>query len=165
LWPIRSSRSRPSPRSRGNDITTTLTDSEAIQNVVRTFFEAFTSGPDSAERLDALRAIFVPTAVIARTCGLEPAVYSVDEFIAPRAALLTSGDLVDFKEWAVGGRVDVFGDIAHWFGSYAKEGVQNGKPFTGRGMKTMQFIRTADGWRITAAAWDDERPGLTMDPS
>ncbi|WP_238157885.1 hypothetical protein [Kribbella voronezhensis] len=100
--------------------------------------------------------------MIARTCGLEPEVYSVDEFIAPRAALLTFGDLVDFKEWAVTGRVETFGDIAHWFGSYAKEGVQNGTPFTGRGMKTMQFIRTPDGWRITAAAWDDERPGLTM---
>jgi len=30
-------------------------------------------------------------------------------------------------------------------------------------MKTIQFIRTSEGWRISAAAWDDERPGLTVD--
>jgi len=70
--------------------------------------------------------------------------------------------LADFQEWAESGRLDVFGDIAHWFGSYAKQGVQDGKPFTGRGMKSLQLIRTAEGWRISAAAWDDERDGLTI---
>ena len=143
--------------------TTVAADLAAIEAVVRAFFGAFTSGPDCIERLDALRTMFVPGAVIVRTCGLEPALYGIDEFIAPRQTLLTSGTLVDFKEWAEAGRTEVFGDIAHWFGSYAKEGVQDGIPFTGRGMKTMQFVRTPDGWRISAAAWDDERPGLTID--
>ena len=63
----------------------------------------------------------------------------------------------------VHGRTEVFGDIAQHFGSYAKAGVQDGTPFTGRGMKTLQFVRTPDGWRISAAAWDDERDGLTID--
>lgn len=127
------------------------------------FFAAFTSGPDCATRLDELRRMFVPGAVIVRTCGAEAAIYGVDDFIAPRQALLEGGTLVDFHEWRLSGRYDVFGDIAHWFGSYAKEGVQDGTAFTGRGMKTMQFIRSTDGWRISAAAWDDERPGLTID--
>jgi len=56
----------------------------------------------------------------------------------------------------------MFGDIAHWFGSYAKEGVQDGTPFTGRGMKTIQFVRMSAEWRISAAAWDDERDGMTV---
>lgn len=63
----------------------------------------------------------------------------------------------------VHGRTEVFGDIAQHFGSYAKAGVQDGTPFTGRGMNTLQFVRTPDGWRISAAAWDDERDGLTID--
>ena len=57
----------------------------------------------------------------------------------------------------------MFGDIAQHFGGYAKSGIQDGTPFTGRGMKTMQFVRTSAGWRITAVAWDDERDGLTVD--
>ena len=137
-------------------------DVSEIEDLVRTFFAAFTSGPDSASRLHTLRSLFLPGAVIVRTCGMEPAVYDVDGFIAPRAALLSDGTLVDFQEWAESGRIDVFGDIAHWFGSYAKQGVQDGKPFTGRGKKSLQFIRTAEGWRISAAAWDDERDGLTI---
>lgn len=137
-------------------------DVSAVENLVRAFFSAFTSGPDSPSRLDTLRTLFLPEAVIIRTCGLEPVVYDVDGFIAPRATLLSGGALIDFKEWEESGRIDVFGDIAHWFGTYAKQGVQDGKPFTGRGMKSLQFIRTDEGWRISAAAWDDERDGLTI---
>lgn len=138
-------------------------DRTAIASIVRTFFAAFTSGPDSAARLDSLRAAFLPEAVIVRTCGGEPAVYGVDSFIAPRQALLAGGSLLDFSEWELSGHTEVFGDIAQHFCGYAKQGVQDGTPFTGRGMKTLQFVRTSAGWRISAAAWDDERDGLSIE--
>lgn len=137
-------------------------DREAVDAVVHAFLGAFTSGPGCDARLDALEDLFVPGAVIVRTCGLAPAVYGVDDFIAPRRALLTSGTLVDFREWPLSGRTEVFGDIAHHFGSYAKAGVQDGVPFTGRGMKTVQLVRMPQGWRISAVAWDDERDGLAL---
>jgi hypothetical protein len=138
------------------------TDRSELEAMVDAFFTAFTSGEGVAARLDVLRRLLIPQAVIVRTCGGEPAVYGVEDFIAPRQALLEGGTLVDFHEWALGGRTEIWGDIAHWWGSYAKEGVQDGVPFTGRGRKTIQFIRTTEGWRISAAAWDDERPGLTL---
>jgi hypothetical protein len=138
-------------------------DRATIESMVRTFFAAFTSGPDCSVGLDALRAMLLPEAVIVRTCGGEPVVYGVEEFIAPRQKLLEGGTLVDFSEWTVSGHIETFGDIAHWFGSYAKAGVQDGTPFTGGGMKTIQFVRMSAGWRISAAAWDDERDGLTIE--
>lgn len=134
-------------------------DRSALAEIVRTFFAAFTSGPDCRAALEELRRLFLPEAIIVRTCGGEPTIYDVDGFIAPRAALLTSGTLTDFHEWEVSGRTDVFGDIAAHFGSYAKAGVQDGTPFAGRGMKSLQFVRTAGGWRISGVAWDDEREG------
>ena len=137
-------------------------DTTEIEGLVHLFFTAFTSGPGCAERRATLRTLFVPEAVITRTCGTDPTVYNIDTFITPRQTLLESGTLVDFHEWPVSGRTEIFGDIAHWWGTYAKEGIQNSVPFTGRGMKSIQFIRTTHGWRITAAAWDDERPGLEL---
>ncbi|MET1071341.1 MAG: hypothetical protein ABWY11_01715 [Umezawaea sp.] len=139
-------------------------DRAAVEHAVDVFFAAFTSGPDCHTRIQALRALFLPQAVIVRTCGLEPEVYGVEEFLAPRERVLTDGTLTDFREWPLRGRVEVFGDIAHWFGAYAKQGLRAGEPFTGRGMKTVQLIRTAAGWRITAAAWDDERADLALPP-
>jgi hypothetical protein len=137
-------------------------DRAAIADLVRTFFAAFTSGPDCIARLDALRAVFLPEAVIVRTCGGEPTVYGVESFIAPRQKLLSEGLLVDFREWQLSGRTELFGDIAQHFCSYAKAGTQAGKSFTAKGMKTMQFVRTSAGWRVSAAAWDDEREGLAV---
>ncbi len=137
-------------------------DLEAIADITRTFFAAFVSGPDCAESLERLRHVLLPEAVIIRTGGDVPAVYGVDSFIAPRQALLTGGTLTEFSEWELAGRTDIFGDIAHRFSSYAKAGVQDGVPFTARGMKTLQFVRTPAGWRISAAAWDDERDGLNI---
>jgi len=138
-------------------------DRAAIAGIVRTFFDAFTSGTACTARLDALRQVFLPEAVIIRTCGGEPAVYGVDSFIVPRQELLSRGTLTDFREWEISGNTEVFGDIAVHFCSYAKAGVQDGTPFTGRGMKTLQFVRTSAGWRISAAAWDDERDGLAIE--
>ena len=140
-------------------------DLEAIADVTRTFFAAFVSGPDSVVGLERLREVLLPNAVIIRTCGDLPAIYGVDAFIAPRQALLTGGTLAEFSEWELSGRTDVFGDIAHRFCRYAKAGVQDGVPFTARGMKTLQFVRTPVGWRISAAAWDDERDGLDIHAS
>jgi hypothetical protein len=137
-------------------------DRMAVQAVVEAFLDAFRSGPEATQRLDRLRRLFLPQAVVVRTCGADLGVHDVESFIAPREALLTGGVLVDFHEWSLGGRVDVFGDIAAWFGAYAKEGVHDGEPTAGRGMKSVQLVRTPEGWRISAVAWDDERPGLTL---
>jgi hypothetical protein len=142
---------------------TTASDDEAIAAVVRVFFAAFSSGPGTAQRLAELRALFLPRAVIVRTCGLEPTVYTVGSFIEPRQKLLTDGTLVDFSEWVIDGVTVVFGDIAQHWCTYAKAGVQNGTPFATRGRKSIQLVRTSAGWRISAAAWDDERPGVQLD--
>ena len=131
-----------------------------ILALVRTFFAAFTSGEGVADRLADLRAVMLPTAVVVRTCGQSPVAYGVESFIAPREVLLSDGSLTGFSEQATHGRVDVFGDSAHWFGRYTKDGLLHGEPYPGAGMKSMQCVRTPDGWRISAAAWDDERPGL-----
>ena len=132
-------------------------DRQAIGAVVRTFFAAFATGPDLAERMAALRAAFLPEAVVVRTCGGEPTAYDVEGFIAPREAMLTDGTLSEFREWELDGHTELFGDVAHHFCGYAKEGVQDGSPTSGRGMKSLQLVRTGAGWRISAAAWDDER--------
>lgn len=133
-----------------------MTDQSQIAEVVGTFFEAFTSGPDIEARLDGLRQVLLPEALIVRTCGL-PMSYDVDGFIAPRRELLTGGRVTGFREWEVDGTTEVYGDIAHHWCTYAKEWVEDGEPMTGAGAKSIQLVRTPAGWRISALVWDDER--------
>jgi hypothetical protein len=140
-------------------------DRQAIAAVVRAFFGAFTTEADSLDRLQQLRELFLPGAVIVRTCGNDPVLYDVDGFIRPRQELLGGGTVRDFREWELAGHTDLFGDVASHVCSYAKSWVHEGTTVTGRGMKTLQLVRTREGWRISAAAWDDERPGVALDPS
>jgi hypothetical protein len=131
-------------------------DQSQIDEVVRTFFAAFTSGPDVEARLDGLRELLLPEALIVRTCGAATT-YDVDGFIEPRRELLTSGRITDFHEWELDGTTEVWGDVAHRWCTYAKEWVEAGEQVTGRGTKTIQLVRTGTAWRISAVAWDDER--------
>lgn len=93
---------------------------------------------------------------------MEPLAMTVEEFIAPRLALLTDGTLEDFREWQVEGRTEVLGDLATHLCTYAKEGRQRGVAFTGRGVKAVHLVRTPVGWRISAVIWDDERDGFAV---
>jgi hypothetical protein len=43
-------------------------DQATIQGMVDAFFGAFVSGPGCSERMDGLRALLLPRAVIVRTC-------------------------------------------------------------------------------------------------
>jgi RimJ/RimL family protein N-acetyltransferase len=137
---------------------TAAEDQAQIESLIRCFFDAFSSDPGVSDRMAALRAAMLPDARIVRTGGAEPVAYDVDSFLAPRRTMLTDGTLTSFHEEAQSGRLELFGDMAQWFGRYSKHGIRDGKSFDGGGMKSIQFVRTAAGWRISASVWDDDRP-------
>ncbi|MFB7224085.1 DUF4440 domain-containing protein [Streptomyces sp. NPDC056227] len=125
-----------------------------IDALTAEFFGAFDNRGGKAADVDRIRRLVLPSGVIVTTAP-EFTVYTVDEFIEPRRRLLSDGRLVEFSEWETSERTEVAGDIASRFGEYRKSGILDGEPFEGAGTKTIQFVRTADGWRITAVAWHD----------
>ncbi|MGC5365346.1 nuclear transport factor 2 family protein [Streptomyces sp. DT24] len=125
-----------------------------IDTVTAEFFGAFDNRGGKAADVDRIRLLVLPRGVIVKTAP-EFTVYTVDEFIEPRRRLLSDGRLVEFSEWETSERTEMAGDIASRFSEYSKSGVLDGEPFEGAGTKTIQFVRTEDGWRITAFAWFD----------
>jgi hypothetical protein len=86
----------------------------------------------------------------------------VRQFIEPRQVLVNSGELTSFREVELSEITELFGNVAHRLSVYAKFGTVKGVPFEARGMISTQFIMTPAGWKVSAMAWDDERPGLTV---
>ncbi|MFD9406645.1 DUF4440 domain-containing protein [Streptomyces sp. NPDC059989] len=125
-----------------------------IDRVTAEFFGAFDNRGGGAADVARIRRLVLPGGVIVKT-GPELAVYSVEEFVEPRERLLGGGRLVEFSEWETSERTEIEGDIASRFGGYAKAGILDGEPFEGVGTKTIQFVRTPEGWRISAFAWYD----------
>ncbi|MGW6307132.1 DUF4440 domain-containing protein [Streptomyces niveus] len=126
-----------------------------IDVVTAEFFGAFDNRGGKAADVARIRRLVLPDGVIVKT-GPEFTVYTVDEFIEPRERLLTDGRLVEFSEWETSARTEIAGDIASRFGAYRKSGILDGEPFGGGGTKTIQFVRTPEGWRIAAFAWYDQ---------
>jgi hypothetical protein len=131
-------------------------DAEAIDEVTRRFFAAFANGSGHAANIDDLYHVLIPQAVIVSNSGITPIVYDVESFVEPRRTLLANGTLVDFREWETSGKTDIFGNIAQRAGTYAKSWTADGTSFEQTGAKTLQFVRTPEGWRISAFAWDDD---------
>ncbi|MFH8345438.1 DUF4440 domain-containing protein [Streptomyces sp. NPDC018045] len=125
-----------------------------IDAVTAEFFGAFDNRGGRPADVARIRRLVLPSGVIVAT-GPEFRVYTVEEFIEPRRRLLSEGRLTEFVEWETSERTEIAGDVASRFGTYRKSGILDGAPFEGGGTKTIQFVRTSEGWRITAFAWYD----------
>ena len=138
-----------------------MTTEDALAALTAEFFDAVSFEPGERPAYDAIRDLFIDQGLLIKNVG-EPEIATVDEFIAPRQALVDSGALTEFEEIELAHRNEVFGNVAHRMSTYAKRGVQGGVRFEARGVISTQFVFTPSGWRMSAMAWDDERPGLAM---
>lgn len=127
-----------------------------IDALVSAFFDLFTTRGGVRVELGALRALCIPQALIVKAVGSKPEVHDLDSFVASRERLLNDGSLVDFHERELSSHTDIFGNIAQRWCRYRKAGASHGKAFDTEGSKSLQFVRTATGWRISAVIWDDE---------
>ncbi|MCX4674344.1 nuclear transport factor 2 family protein [Streptomyces sp. NBC_01433] len=125
-----------------------------IDAVTAEFFGAFDNRGGQVADVARIRRLMLPGGVIVKT-GPDFTVQTVEEFIEPRQRLLSDSRLVEFSEWETSERTDIAGDIASRFGEYRKSGILDGEPYEGGGTKTIQFVRTSAGWRISAVAWYD----------
>lgn len=140
----------------------TLVVKTEFDRLTRAFFLAVSFEPGESPRYEDIHALFIENALLIKNVGATPEISSVRQFIEPRQATVSAGDLTRFLEVELSDTTEVFGNVAHRFSAYAKSGTMKGIPFQARGMVSTQFIRTPLGWRMSAMAWDDERPGLSL---
>ncbi len=133
-----------------------------LDKLAADFFDAVSFEPGGKPPYETIHALFIDAGLLIKNTAQVPEISTVREFIAPRQALVASGELTHFKEWELSETTQVFGNIAHRYSVYGKAGTQNGKTFEARGVISTQFVKTPQGWKMSAMAWDDERPGLAI---
>lgn len=106
--------------------------------------------------------LFIDSGLLIKNSLASPEISTIKQFIEPRQKTVDSGALTSFNEVETAEVTEIFGNVAHRFSTYEKSGTMNGVPFEARGMISTQFIVTPSGWKMSAMAWDDERPGLAI---
>ena len=132
-------------------------DEFEIDEIVKQFFDLFTNTNQRIPDLQQIRKIFLSDGLLINNSLDEPSICSLDEFIKPRAEMLTNGTLTNFKEQEVSHTTSICGNIAQRKCRYVKSGELNGVPFEGEGMKLMQLIKVKDKWTLSAVVWSDKK--------
>jgi hypothetical protein len=138
-----------------------MTTEDQLAALTAAFLDAVSFEPGERPAYAAIRDLFIDQGLLIKNVGT-PDIATVDEFIAPRQALVDSGELTEFEERELAHVDEVFGNVAHRMSTYSKRGIQGGVRFEARGVISTQFVFTPSGWRMSAMAWDDERPGVTI---
>jgi hypothetical protein len=150
---------------RNNNITTQKSQIEMkseLDRLTAEFFRSVSFEAGEAPSYQNIYALFIEPGLLIKNSGATPEIASVRQFIEPRQAMVTAGGLTQFREVELSETTEIFGNVAHRFSAYAKSGTLNGAAFEARGMIATQFILTPAGWKMSAMAWDDERPGLAL---
>jgi hypothetical protein len=133
-----------------------------LKRLTDEFFQAVSFGPGEQPSYAKLYELFIEPGLLIKNSGSTPEISTVRQFILPRQASVDAGELTHFHEAELTQTTEVFGNVAQRFSAYVKSGTFKGASFDARGMISTQFILTPVGWRMSAMAWDDERPGLKL---
>jgi len=133
-----------------------------LDRLTTEFFLAVSFEEGATPNYENIYELFIESGLLVKNTGSTPEINTVRQFIEPRQVAVRNGELTRFHEIELCETTEIFGNVAHRFNSYAKSGTIKGVPFTARGMVSTQFIKTTAGWKISAMAWDDERPGLSI---
>ncbi len=131
-------------------------DKKEIQELTSSFFDLFTNTDERVPCLKKIHELFIPDGRIINNSKRSPKIYNLDTFIKPRIQILTNGKLTNFCESEVSSKVEIFKNIAHRWSLYTKSGIRDGVYFESRGVKTIQFVKKKEKWKIASIVWSDE---------
>ena len=133
-----------------------------LDRLTQAFFHAVSFEEGETPPFEEIYPLFIDAGLLVKNTSSVPEISTVRQFIEPRQAAVRSGELTRFNEAELSETTEIFGNVAHRFNVYAKSGTLKGVPFKARGRISTQFVLTPAGWKISAMAWDDERPGLAI---
>lgn len=134
----------------------------ALDQLVRGLFDAVSFDAGQVPHYPRLRELFIERGLVIRQDGADSEVFRLDDFIASRQARFGEGAISSYRVAELSETTERFGGIAHRASVFVRNGVKQGRPFEVRGMIFIQFVRRADGWKISAVAWADQQPGQDL---
>jgi RimJ/RimL family protein N-acetyltransferase len=126
-----------------------------IDQLTKSFFSIFTNSNKRQPDWSLIYAICLPETIILKKSSKEEEVYNLNTFIEPRRKILSDGTLTEFEEYEILEETRILNNIAQRYSNFQKHGYFNQAYFKEKGNKLFQFVKTKDGWKISAVIWED----------
>lgn len=136
-------------------------DLKQINEAVKTFYDAISTGPGSKLNRERLHELFVPGGRIASAVppkGTSPArirIMTLDEYADGSDRFTTK---YGFFDHVLHNRVDKFGLMAHVYSTYESRNDPSDAMPMARGIKSIDLLHTDGKWLLVQVLWDSERP-------
>ena len=141
-------------------------DVSTVDGVVAALYQAVSFAPGSEPDWATLRTLLLPNAVIAQPVRAsdEVELLSVDAFIGRFKEDLATFKMRDTGFWETVARVETttFGRIAQSFVVFEPRTDPSSAEPAGRGVDSIELIRTGGRWWIAAITTEHERPGRAI---
>ncbi len=128
-----------------------------LNSLTDDFFSIFSNVNQHKPDWDSVYKLCLTETLIIKKIGLSQETYTLQGFITPRKKILSDGTLTEFEENEIADETRIDGCIAQRFSRYKKNGNLNGKWFQEYGRKMFQFVKTKNGWKISALIWQDDK--------
>jgi hypothetical protein len=145
-----------SPTSESSDLTTP-------DAVVRALYASISFSPGGEPDWERVRSLFFQGARVIppKRAGTDRVALDIEAFLERFRKNLPNLRPKGFREIGAATRLDVFGDVAHAFSTYAcsypsSEAEGASEPFS-RGINSIQLVRDGGRWWVSSLAWDEER--------
>jgi hypothetical protein len=103
-----------------------------------------------------LKELFLDEARLIRTTKDSFEVMSVAEFISNFNTQLDAGAFIEFREYEIKKKIEMFGGIAHVFSTYQTDFETEGGRLKARGINSIQLIEMNNEWKVVNIFWYNE---------
>jgi len=135
------------------DITEVLKE---IDILTATLYKSISFQRGDRPDLIGLRNAFIPQGILINTDPEPPLIMTIDEFIGNFRRVIDEGQVTEFYEAEISGQTQVFGKIAHRYSSYQAHFRHDDALPGARGLNSIQFILTSEGWKTASMTWFGE---------
>ena len=127
-----------------------------IEVVINSLYKSISFKKGEHPNLQKLKKLFINEARLIRTTKDSHELMSVEDFISSFIRRIEAGDFIEFHEYEIGKKIEIFGGIAHVFSTYETEFETRGGKLNARGINSIQLIEIDGEWKVVNIFWYNE---------
>ena len=127
-----------------------------IEGVINSLYKSISFKKGERPDLQKLKKLFIDEARLIRTTKDSHEVMSVEDFISSFNTRIDAGEFIEFREYEIKKKIEMFGGIAQVFSTYETDFETPGGKLNARGINSIQLMEMNDGWKVVTIFWYNE---------